>query len=598
MASSLDKLMLQVAIIDQATKPLKSIGAEVTNVSDAGRAGMNQVAGGAAGLIASGLAIKSALMPAIEMDRKLGEVASLGVVGEDLNKLKNTALMFSAEYGKSATEFVNASYDIQSAFSGINGDQLSDITKSSAVLAAATKADTATITSYMGTMYGVFKNQANEMGAGIWSKQVAGMTAQSVEMFKTTGKGMSDAFTSVGANATSAGIKMNEQMAILGTLQAAMSGSEAGTKYKAFLTGVAGAQDKLNMSFTDSQGQMLPMLDILGKLKTKFGDTIDVAEGNSLKKAFGSDEAVGMIKLLMTDTNGLAKSMQTLGKVTGMDKATQMAKAQTDQWKRLEASWFAIRAAVGGLILPAINRVAGALSNGLTVLVSYSQEYPVLAEFIGYAGVALLSIAGIVSLFSMVAGIAKLATAGWTTTTIIFNGVMVLMRGGLLAMRSAAIAATLAMALAQVPMLPIIIGIGLIVAAVAAVIYWWDDLKAAFSNMDFFKKLGATIDWVVEKINLIPGIDIGSDSSVSMPEVSSPIAMDDIEVGAKTAPIGNYLNSGVGGIEPQESFAAQVAKSSKGNSGKQVHMGDVYITTTASSLSLADLDERSELDVG
>ncbi|MGU3846657.1 phage tail tape measure protein, partial [Vibrio diabolicus] len=94
-----------------------------------------------------------------------------------------------------------------------------------------------------------------------------------VEMFKTTGASMSSAFTSIGANATSAGVAIEEQMAILGTLQSTMSGSEAGTKYKAFLAGVANAQDKLNLSFTDSQGQMLPMLDILEQLKVKYGDT-------------------------------------------------------------------------------------------------------------------------------------------------------------------------------------------------------------------------------------------------------------------------------------------------------------------------------------
>ncbi|MBF4248875.1 phage tail tape measure protein, partial [Vibrio anguillarum] len=200
--------------------------------------------------------------------------------------------------------FVAASYDIQSAIAGLDGNELSQFTKASGVLAAATKADTGTITSYMGTMYGIFKNQAEEMGKGAWVEEVAGMTASAVQMFKTTGSEMSSAFTSVGANATSAGIAMSEQMAILGTLQATMSGSEAGTKYKSFLAGVGAAQQKLNLGFTDSQGKMLPMLDILDKLKGKLGDTLDVAESDELKKAFGSDEAVSLIKLLMADTQG------------------------------------------------------------------------------------------------------------------------------------------------------------------------------------------------------------------------------------------------------------------------------------------------------
>jgi ethanolamine utilization microcompartment shell protein EutS len=148
-----DKLMMHIGLIDQVTKPLRGITAQMQTTVDAGRRGMMNMATGGAGLIASGMAIQSALMPAIEMDRKMGEVASLGVTGDALKQLQQTALEFSTEYGKSATDFVEASYDIQSAIAGLDGNELSQFTKASGVLAAATKADTGTITNYMGTMY-------------------------------------------------------------------------------------------------------------------------------------------------------------------------------------------------------------------------------------------------------------------------------------------------------------------------------------------------------------------------------------------------------------------------------------------------------------
>lgn len=112
------------------------------------------------------------------------------------------------------------------------------------MLAKATKADAATVTSYVGTMYGIFKNQADAMGKAEWVENLAGQTALAVQMFKTTGQQMSDAFTAVGANATSAGIGLSEQVAILGTLQATMGGAEAGTKYKSFLAGVGTAESQ------------------------------------------------------------------------------------------------------------------------------------------------------------------------------------------------------------------------------------------------------------------------------------------------------------------------------------------------------------------
>ncbi|HDN9022370.1 TPA: phage tail tape measure protein, partial [Aeromonas salmonicida] len=87
----------------------------------------------------------------------------------------------------------------------------------------------------MGTMYGIFEQQAVRMGKANWVEDVAGKTATAVQMFKTTGQGMTDAFKGIGANATAAGISMDEQFAVLGHLQATMGGGEAGTKFKSFL---------------------------------------------------------------------------------------------------------------------------------------------------------------------------------------------------------------------------------------------------------------------------------------------------------------------------------------------------------------------------
>lgn len=518
--------MMVIGLVDQVTKPLAGITNEINGAMSAAEKGMEQAAKGGAGLWATGVAIQNALMPAIEMDRKLGEVKSLGVTDEALKQLQQTALKFASDYGKSATEFVGASYDIQSAIAGLTGEELSQFTKASGVLAAATKADTATITSYMGTMYGIFKNQAEEMGKAAWVEDVAGMTASAVQMFKTTGMEMSSAFTSVGANATAADIAMSEQMAILGTLQSTMSGSEAGTKYKAFLAGVGGAQDKLNLSFVDAQGKMLPMLDILEKLQGKFGDTLDVAESDELKKAFGSDEAVSLIKLLMADTQGLAASIDSLGQTKGMGKAEQMAAAMTDQSQRLEASWFAIRTAAFSMVLPAFNAVTGSIADGLMWLTSMTSEYPVLTEVLSYAAIGALSLGGVVASLSLVMGIAKMMAGGWAVTTAVLSGVFKVLRISTIAMTAATWLFNAA--LWANPITWIIAGIVALVAAVGAMIYWWDEIKASFADTTWFKIIAAAIDGVIEMLNMIPGINIewraGELPDVPVPETQPAIA--------------------------------------------------------------------------
>ncbi|MEZ9492271.1 phage tail tape measure protein [Vibrio splendidus] len=485
-----EALRFQVGLIDQISKPLGSIQQQITNVSATYQKSTHTMAAGAAGMVGAGFALKNALMPAIEMDRKLGEVKSLGVADEQLKTLAQTAMKFSVEYGKSATEFVAASYDIQSAIAGLAGDELSEFTRASGVLAAATKADTGTITSYVGTMYGIFQNSANEMGKADWVNMLGGQTAKAVQMFKTTGEGMSSAFTSVGAAATSVGVGMTEQMAILGTLQATMSGSEAGTKYRSFLAGTAKAQEALNMQFTNAQGQMLPIVDILNQIKGRYGETISVAEAAELSKAFGTQEATAMIQLLMQNTDGLATSISELGKVKGLDVAEQMAGAMTDQWERLEQGVFAVRTAFGAALLPALLPVISSLADGATEIIEWTQMFPNLTKYIGFAAVAFLGLVAAGGMFTMITGALKAAWAMMTLGVGITKTVTVAMWGlskGVMGVTWAFL--KMSAALLVNPIFLIAAGVVAAIAAVGALIYYWDDLKASFGDTAWFQVL-------------------------------------------------------------------------------------------------------------
>ncbi|MEZ9339934.1 phage tail tape measure protein [Vibrio splendidus] len=485
-----EALRFQVGLIDQISKPLGSIQQQITNVSATYQKSTHTMAAGAAGMVGAGFALKNALMPAIEMDRKLGEVKSLGVADDQLKTLAQTAMKFSVEYGKSATEFVAASYDIQSAIAGLAGDELSEFTRASGVLAAATKADTGTITSYVGTMYGIFQNSANEMGKADWVNMLGGQTAKAVQMFKTTGEGMSSAFTSVGAAATSVGVGMTEQMAILGTLQATMSGSEAGTKYRSFLAGTAKAQEALNMQFTNAQGQMLPIVDILNQIKGRYGETISVAEAAELSKAFGTQEATAMIQLLMQNTDGLATSVSELGKVKGLDVAEQMAGAMTDQWERLEQGVFAVRTAFGAALLPALLPVISSLADGAMEIIEWTQMFPNLTKYIGFAAVAFLGLVAAGGMFTMITGALKAAWAMMTLGVGITKTVTVAMWGlskGVMGVTWAFL--KMSAALLVNPIFLIAAGVATAIAAVGALIYYWDDLKASFGDTAWFQVL-------------------------------------------------------------------------------------------------------------
>ncbi|MGP1832227.1 phage tail tape measure protein [Shewanella frigidimarina] len=578
-------LMFTVGLIDQITKPIAKISQQFNGLASNYQAGTMKMASGIGGIAASGYALQNALMPAIEMDRALGEVKSLGVRQSALKMLTDTSYEYALKYGKSSTEFVKSSYDIQSAIAGLNDADLSAFTLSSNVLAAATKADAAIVTDYMGTMYGIFKNDAMKMGEGAWVERLTGMTATAVQVFKTDGKKMADAFGALGASAGLA--PLEEQMAIMGTLQATMQGSESATKYQSFLAGVGKAQKSLNLQFTDANGTMLPIVDILNKIKGKYGDVIDVAEGDALATAFGSQEAVSMVKLLLNDINGLNGSIESLGKVKGMEQAEIMAAAMTDQSERLAQSWYVIRAAFGTAVLPAFNSFVGWIADMGRDVMAFTQLYPELTKYMGYAAIGLLALVAAGGLFTLTMGAGQMVMTAWgvaamgvalatkaatfakntfTIASIKSASVTAIETTMAWGMVAATKAVTVAMSIASglskawafsSGILATVFGtlrtamiafniaalanplfwIPAAIIAVGALIYYWDDLKAAMSDWGWLNAITGifatvwggvksifndTMNWIIDKLNMIPGVDIDANiSSANIPSVAA-----------------------------------------------------------------------------
>ncbi len=416
------RLELLLELTDKLTRPLRAAGRQVKGFADTSRAAFGNIATGGAALWGVGAAIKGALQPAIEMDRALGEVKSLGVAESGLRKLSQAAVDFTMEYGGAAQDFVRASYDIQSAIAGLTDNELSRFTTASATVAAATKSSSQTITAYMGTMYGIFKDQADAMGKSNWVEQVAGQTATAVQMFKTTGDNMSAAFTTLGASAKAAGIDAAEQFAVLGQLQATMSGSEAGTKYKSFLASVGKAQKKLGLSFVNKDGTMKSVVEIMKLIRGKFGDLSKVADSDLLKSAFGSDEAVAMIKLLNANIDGLEANINTLGNVKGMDKATEMAQAMADPWEQAAAIINGIRIEIGTQLLPVLYPFIQQSNEGGKSFVAWLRLYPNITRAIGLLAGALLTIAAVGAIVNIMVGVAKFVWTGlrlvWLAATV------------------------------------------------------------------------------------------------------------------------------------------------------------------------------------
>jgi TP901 family phage tail tape measure protein len=314
---------------------VKALGASITKL------GTVSLALGASIVAPLGAALNSYQ----DIAKAQGEIASLGIGDNGINAITKSAMEFSNQFaGTTAPQFIKASYDIKSGIASLSDTAVGEFTKIAAITGSATKSSTELMTSLFASGYGIYRKQFSEFGASTiqgWNKlsdeekdikfgeYFSAGIASSVQAFKTDGQNMSAALSSLGASATSSGIGFAEQLSILGQLQATMSGSEAATKYRAFLSSAGAAAEKLDLSFTDVNNNMLSMPDIINRIKDKYGETIDAVEAQELKKAFGTEEAVALVKLLYNETdtltdniNGMSQSLQN-----GTKKTKEMALA-------------------------------------------------------------------------------------------------------------------------------------------------------------------------------------------------------------------------------------------------------------------------------
>ncbi|MBT0624372.1 phage tail tape measure protein [Pseudomonas fluorescens] len=524
MADKSARLAFILNLTDKVTAPLGKVKTGFSDLAAQSQKNITQMGVGLAGMVGAGMAISGSLEPALEMNRALGEVRSLGVAEEALDALNRKSLEFSVAYGENARDFVASAYSIEGAIKGLSGSQLATFTNASNLLAKATKSDADTMGQYVGTMYNLFKGQADAMGKGQWVDVLTGQTATAVKLFRTSGEQIGEAFKAAGGLASTAGVSLAEQMAVLGTLGSTMDGGEAGGLYKSFFENVSGASEKLGMSFVDQQGKLLPMMDILDKLKGKFGDLSIEANGKKLRDAFGG-EAARLITTLMGDTDRLKNGMDQLVNVRGLENAEKMAMAMVDPWQQFGSAVQALRIAFGQSLMPILQPLMARLTGVATTLTRWSQLFPNITRVVSIASLVVLGLTAGMAALTLVVGISKMVwlslvtvwrlvqllqlrsvaafvlqvavIALYVTGLVLLYTTLGIIRGAMLLWQGAIWLVNVA--LTANPVGVIVMGIALLIGAVAAAIIYWDEWTGALMNTEAFKwisgQLTALSDW-------------------------------------------------------------------------------------------------------
>lgn len=400
-----------VSLRDQLTPEISKISREMDRLGGQGQKAIGRIALGAAGLYGIGASVMSGLQPAIEMNNELGKIKGLGESAEGLELLQKRALSFSTQWGESAAEFVDASYDIKSAIDGLSAEELVSFTEISAVTGKATQTSGKIMTDYLGTMYSVL-GASKEADKISWAQTLMAQTAYTANKFKSDGAKIAQAFSTLGNQATLAGVKVNEQFAILGTLQNEMGGGESATKYSAFLSSIGEAGDKLGMNFRDVNGMLKSTPEILQMLRKKYGDVIDDRESAELKKALGRKEGLDFIKALIGKVDELGGSITEIGKINGLDEVKAGAVANIDVFKRLQAVVKGIRIAIGDQLLKVLDPLLQKIADMGSYLVDWFTANKYIARLVGLVLGGVAAVAALASAVTLLTGLFALLKVG------------------------------------------------------------------------------------------------------------------------------------------------------------------------------------------
>lgn len=429
------KLSVIVGMIDNLTGPMARVGSTVDgSVGKIDK--LNQTFGSMAktgiAIATAGAQITSAVLAPVqatfETRRALGELKAMGV--KEFKVLENAAKGFSDTWaGTTKAQFLKAAIDIKGGIDSLSDEGVAKYTEIAGITSKATGATIDEMTSLFATGYGIYKDFYSDLSDMQFGEMFSAGLSEAILVFKASGQSMSQSIQALGGSATSANVPLEEQLAVLGQLQATMSGSEAGTKYRAFLRTVAKAGEELELSFMDANKQLLSMPEILQTLKSKYGETLDAMEKQEIQKAFGSDEAVALIDLMYSKTGVLQDNILTLydsmgrGVETTKEMASAINETEPEKYVRLQQRIQNVKEEIGNQLLPTVNMMIArgeVVLNKISEWISKNQELvKVIALIVLTIGIV-LTIMG--TLIAVVGGVgliftktAGMASGFWTT---------------------------------------------------------------------------------------------------------------------------------------------------------------------------------------
>ena len=402
MSSSLDFV---IKLTDRVTKPLKRVQAQFKAFNATAASSFKKIGGGSIALFAVAKSITTLLSPAEEMDRALKN-ASLGGVSS-INELRTAAKKFSAEYGTSALDFVNSASSIKGALSGISDADVPHAVAAMNMLSKATGESVDTSTAYIEQMAASYKGTVNKIGQLNCARHAAGIAAYAKNNFNVSTQQLQSMMQKTKGTAANNGVSMSEQAVVLSMASKSLGPGAAGS-YAALYKNLGKAGKELGLSFADANGKMLSMPEIIAKIQGKFGKDLskNIKAQEALDKALGA--GADIVKTLANNSDELNQHVKEIGKGQNFKLMKQMAEANVSPLERIGAQFNNIKESLGRAMLPILTPVMETIGGVIGKFAKWMEMFPNIAKWIGIITIALMSLAGIAGIFSIISGVMSL----------------------------------------------------------------------------------------------------------------------------------------------------------------------------------------------
>ena len=303
----------------------------------------------------------AAMKKSVDFDDTMRKVkATSGATGNEFNQLRTKALQMGRDTKFTASESAEAmnymalaGWDTKDMLKGVGG--VMD-------LAAASGEDLASVSDIVTDNLTAFGMKAKD------STHFADVLAQTSSKANTDVRGLGEAFKYAAPVAGALGYTVEDTSIAIGLMSnAGIKGEKAGTALRTMFTNLAKPtkamkeeMDKLGISITDSNGEMLPMRDVMDQLRNKMGGLSKDQQAAAASTIFGKEAMSGALAVINASDEDYKKLTKSIDGSNGASKrmAKEMEGGIGGAMRKMKSAIESLAISLGDALAPMLYKVA------------------------------------------------------------------------------------------------------------------------------------------------------------------------------------------------------------------------------------------------